>query len=437
MFPLALSIVNKLTSCHPLHLFSYLTIYFARLYFQSYFLLLSAITTWNEGHYELTKRALLENPEYEITFVPEAVVHTINGTNATTIVSQAVNNTKMPTGFLENHSDLTCKLSNYLRNVVYIMSSWLVVCFTLDRYIAVNHPLQKSRLCTERRAKLFILGVLLFSLVSNIYQLVYIEKLDRASHNKCHAPKSKRVQFFAIDYFLFSFLLRFFIPFVIICIFNGRIIFHIQRMRNMRQDIRKSWSPSISSGNTQAAQTSSSIGTTLTTSNTVSAAKRSNQAITTLYTVCLVFIITLSPTAIITAIQFIQYHTERSVELLCNLMIAESPLQMVRLSNYAINFIIYGFTGRQFRRELFRLLKRRRSWSGTNGYHACQMRAQEMLVIRTNPGYFKSSWPLTFNCLCVCDTERRHLHFLCLKGWDTETHKISNIKDWSSTFTEL
>ena len=361
-----------------------------QLHLQSYLLLLSAITTWNEGHYELTKRALQENPEYEITFVPEAVIHTINGTNTTTIVSQAINNTKMPTGFLENHSDLTCKLSNYLRNVVYIMSSWLVVCFTLDRYIAVRHPLQRSRLCTERRAKVVILGVLLFSLVSNIYQLVYMEKLDRASHNKCHAPKSKRVQFFAIDYFLFGFLLRFFIPFVIICLFNGKIIFHIQSMRNMRKDVREQWSPSISSGNTQA-QASSSTGTMLTTSNTLSAAKRTSQAITTLYTVCLVFIITLSPTAIITAIQYIQYYTEKSPDLLCNLMIAESPLQMVRLSNYAINFIIYGFTGRQFRRELLRLLKRRRSWSGSNGYHACQMRAQEMLVIRTNPGYFKSS----------------------------------------------
>ena len=385
-----MKIVNKLTSCRVIYLFPYFTNYSSTTAFPIIFLLLSAITTWNEGHYELTKRALEENPEYEITFVPKAVVHTINGTNMTTIVSKAINNTKVPTGFLENHSDLTCKLSNYLRNVVYIMSSWLVVCFTLDRYIAVRHPLQRSRLCTERRAKVVILGVLLFSLVSNIYQLVYMEKLDRESHNKCHAPKSKRVHFFGIDYFLFSFLLRFFIPFVIISIFNGKIIFHIQRMRNMRKDMRELWSPSISSGNTQA-QTSSSTGTMLTTSNTVSAAKRTTQAITTLYTVCLVFIITLSPTVIITAIQFIQYHTEKSQELLCNLMIAESPLQMVRLSNYAINFIIYGFTGRQFRRELLRLLKRRRSWSGSNGYHACQMRAQELVAVRTNPGYFKSS----------------------------------------------
>ena len=318
------------------------------------------------------------------------MIQAVNGTNVSSIVTHEVNTTRKATGFLENHSDFTCKLSNYFRNVVYIMSSWLVVCFTLDRYIAVRHPLQRSRLCTERRTKVVILCVFLFSLVSNIYQLVYMEKLDRSSHNKCHAPKSKRVVFFAIDYFMFSFLLRFFIPFLIICIFNGKIIFHIQRMRNMRKDTREPWTPSISSGNTQVQTTNSTGTTTLTTCNTASAAKRANQAITTLYTVCLVFIITLSPNAIITAIQFIQYHTERSPDLLCNLLKAEAPLQMVRLSNYAINVIIYGFTGRQFRRELFRLLKRRRSWSDSSGYQAFQMRAQEMLVIRTNPVY-KSS----------------------------------------------
>ncbi len=300
---------------------------------------------------------------------------------------------RRPSGFLEHHTDWTCKLTNYLRNVVYIMSSWLVVCFTLDRYIAVRHPLQRSRLCTETRAKVIILCVFVFALVCNIYQLVYMEKLDRVSHNKCHAPKSKRIDFFAIEYFMFAFLLRFFVPFVIICVFNGRIIYHIRNMPQMRSAVTRGekWLPSRSSsgagGASQTSHTAASVKmppTALTTSNPASAAKRTNQAITTLFSVCLVFIVTLSPTAIITVIQFIQFHTLTSKDLLCDLMKAESPLQMVRLSNYAINFIIYGFTGRQFRRELGRLLRRRRPWSESNGYQACQMRAQEMVLIRTN-----------------------------------------------------
>ncbi len=347
-----------------------------------------AVVTWNEGHYEMSRMELQQNPQYELTYVSRLETLVVNGTNITTAVSEAVNSTKLPSGFLDFHTTFTCKISNYFRNVVYIMSSWLVVCFTLDRYIAVRHPLQRLRLCTETKAKVVVLCVFLFAVICNIHQLVYMEKLDRNSHNKCHAPISKRVEFFAIDYFMFGFLLRFFVPFVIICFFNGKIIFHIRRMREMRKGSREPWTPSMSTGtgttNTQSF-TSSSKGPTLMTSNPGSAAKRTTQAITTLFTVCLVFIVTLSPTAIITAIQFIQYHTLSSPALLCNLLKAESPLQMIRLSNYAINFIIYGFTGRQFRRELVRMVRRRQNWSESNGYQACQMmRAQEMMAIRSN-----------------------------------------------------
>ena len=36
-------------------------------------------------------------------------------------------------GFLQGHNDITCKLTEFLRHGVYVTSSWMVVCFTLDR----------------------------------------------------------------------------------------------------------------------------------------------------------------------------------------------------------------------------------------------------------------------------------------------------------------
>ena len=267
------------------------------------------------------------------------------------------------------------------------MSSWLVVCFTLDRYIAVRHPLQRSRLCTEKRAKLIIVFLLLFLMASQAFRLYYIEKLDRQSATKCHAPKKKRIEYYAVHYFLFSFLLRFFIPFLIICIFNGMIIFHIQKMRKMRRDSREGWSPSASTNspiNTHAC-------TTLTSTNTSLASRNTNMAITMLFTVCIVFIVTLLPNAIISVIQFIQHQTTPDYTLFCNLWKMDAPLQMIRLSNYAINFVIYGFTGRQFRRELFRMFSRVRRRSSSNGYHPCHMRIQEMKMLRSNPGYRMST----------------------------------------------
>ena len=166
----------------------------------------------------------------------------------------------------------------------------------------------------------------------------------------------------------------------------------------------------------------------LTTSNTLSAAKRTSQAITTLYTVCLVFIITLSPTAIITAIQYIQYYTEKSPDLLCNLMIAESPLQMVRLSNYAINFIIYGFTGRQFRREIVAIAQKtteleRLQWlSRLSNESSRKCWLFEQILVTSSPAD-----PLpSIASVSVIQIGGTSISFV-LKRWDTEEHILSKI----------
>ena len=349
----------------------------------------TAIVTWNEMSFENSEIALNEHPEYEIVDVNFTRILTINGTNVTEIVTK-LNQTKQPSGFLKNHTDFTCKISLYLQNVIYLMSSWLIVCFTLDRYIAVRHPLQRSRLCTKKRAKLFILGIFVFCLITQIYELIYVEKIPRTTHNKCHAPKSTRIDYFAHDYFMFGFGLRFFIPFVIISICNGNIIYHIQQMRKMRRDSRDSYCQTNSTSSGHLANSTSS-GATLTATNTSVTSRNTTQAITMLYTVCFVFIITLFPTTVLGTIQFIQHHTVKRPEILCVLRKVSMPFQMIRLSNYAVNFIIYGFTGRQFRRELGRMIRRTSSWTYSKGYQAYQMKLQDVPINRSHQAFHRSN----------------------------------------------
>ena len=349
----------------------------------------TAVATWNEVSFENSRSTLKEHPEFEIVDVNfTKIITTINGTNITETVTQ-LNQTKNATGFLHSHTDFTCKLSEYLQNVIYLMSSWLIVCFTLDRYIAVRHPLQRSRLCTETRAKLFILAVFVFCLITQIYQLVYVEKIPKPNHNKCQAPKPIRIEYFAIDYFMFAFGLRFFIPFVIIAICNGKIICHIQQMRRMRKDSRDSYCQTNSTSSCHLAN-STFPGTTLTT-NTSATSRNTTQAVTMLYTVCLVFIITLFPTTVLYTIQFIQHLTLTKFEIFCVLKKIQMPLKLIRLSNYSVNCIIYGFTGRQFRRELGRMVRRTSSWTYSKGYQAYQMKLQDMPINRSNQAFNRSN----------------------------------------------
>jgi hypothetical protein len=64
-------------------------------------------------------------------------------------------------------SDAACRVLIYLFVVGLHLSAWLIVLVTLDRFIAVCLPLRAVQLCTVRRARLFIVGLIAFQLIAN------------------------------------------------------------------------------------------------------------------------------------------------------------------------------------------------------------------------------------------------------------------------------
>lgn len=254
-----------------------------------------------------------------------------------TLVTEAVvmgNSISLEFGYgpyLHMHTKLTCKLTNFLESVVFLMSSWVVVAFTCDRYVAVCHPLQRARLCTDTRAKIIVFLLLVAAMISQVFRFIYIDQLPR--EKPCHAPSNLRLTYFGIHYFWYSFFLRFALPFLILVTCNSLIIFHVQRMQKRRQTDERD------------------------------KRRRTNLAITTLLVVCAVFVITLFPNAMIALIQFINGKDETTF---CVLLKIDAPFQLVRMLNYSTNFILYGLTGRLFRSELHRLLTCRRYTSSPN-----------------------------------------------------------------------
>ena len=239
---------------------------------------------------------------------------------------------------LDDHTSVTCKISEFMANVIWLVSSWLIVCFTIDRYIAVCHPLQRARLCTEKSARISILLVILGAMASQLYVFVYMDRVDRGSKSQCHASKGLRMDYFKLDIYWFSFTLRFMAPFLVIATCNGLIIFHIKRTRHRRRSLDQD-----------------------------KRYRKSNMAICTLYLVCAVFVVTLSPNVIISTALLIEVSITNESIMYCKLLVLNTPFQIIRLINYAINFILYGLSGRQFRREFVKLLKCRMRVSGLNG----------------------------------------------------------------------
>ena len=63
------------------------------------------------------------------------------------------------------HKEGGCQFIIYISYVFGFLSVWTVVSFTAERYIVVFYPLKKHTLCTPRRAKAIVLGLLAVALL--------------------------------------------------------------------------------------------------------------------------------------------------------------------------------------------------------------------------------------------------------------------------------
>lgn len=55
--------------------------------------------------------------------------------------------------------DIYCQLITYFSGLCSFLSVWFVVAFTVERFIAVLHPLKRQTMCTVKRAKMVLCGL--------------------------------------------------------------------------------------------------------------------------------------------------------------------------------------------------------------------------------------------------------------------------------------
>lgn len=69
-------------------------------------------------------------------------------------------------------SDVMCPLVMYLGQVTCFISVYLMVAFSIERYVAVHYPFSRPRICTKSKAKKLILAIVVTSLVLFSYAFV-------------------------------------------------------------------------------------------------------------------------------------------------------------------------------------------------------------------------------------------------------------------------
>ena len=147
-------------------------------------------------------------------------------------------------------SGVTCKLEKFLFYVSADTATWILVLFTVDRFVAVCFPLQKRTICTPKCARIACFSFFLLSVTKNAHVFwtrgPEYDELGNLTSN-CGRPEP----YTEFELFIrpwIAFVYANLIPFVLIIICNIMIIrtlVRVQKMRKAQTNAEKSMTQTV------------------------------------------------------------------------------------------------------------------------------------------------------------------------------------------------
>lgn len=239
---------------------------------------------------------------------------------------------------------------------IRLVDTWLTVLLTVDRYIAVCHPLHAQHLCTIRRTYVIIIVTVAAVTLFCVPRYFEYERVDLSVARTGFRPTALMAnQAYAIGYcIIMFFVVMYLVPMTILTVLNGWILVALRRSQAMR---------SATLGFHQGASTASGVSSARHTGNgSSSAATRTVTLIAmTIVLICIVCNVMAMVAHIIYSLQtafreelgFLE-HYRRHLANYSNILIT---------LNSAINFVVYCAFSRKFRNVFVRVFFRRRPHS--------------------------------------------------------------------------
>ncbi|KAH3793982.1 hypothetical protein DPMN_147510 [Dreissena polymorpha] len=244
-------------------------------------------------------------------------------------------------------SNWMCKLVTFVGYVSSVMSVWLIIAVTIERFIAVKFPLKAQRMCNVVRARIVILAITLATclLYSHIFWTVELRSHDinGTFSYKCDASLEHVLLIKEIwpwvDAAVYSF-----IPFLIILVLNSMIVRRVLVARRERSKLQM-----IPLTNIYLTPSRCSC-------------KRSNESskklTCMLLAVSFTFLTTTLPMNLLmvvnaalgddkTSVYSYEYQRKYAI-----LKLARTVVELLMYINHSSNFFLYCATGRKFRQQV-------------------------------------------------------------------------------------
>eukprot|EP00058_Branchiostoma_floridae_P014977 XP_002600465.1 hypothetical protein BRAFLDRAFT_70161 [Branchiostoma floridae] len=200
-------------------------------------------------------------------------------------------------------SDVYCKLTKFLVRSSGYLSAWITTAFTVERYIAVCHPMRRSALCTMDKTRKVLLGMVL--VVCSVSCLEFWAQVERDNMCVFRDPQTW------LNITIYDMTAGRLIPTAAVGVINIVIVIRVLQTQKNRQNLSKC-----------AKETE----------------KRQNQITVVLFTVSTTFFLLTVP-------QSVSVVTNHTLALMFKL-------------NFSVNFILYCVTGRRFREAFLRIFCR-------------------------------------------------------------------------------
>ena len=223
-----------------------------------------------------------------------------------------------------------CRMLFFFQNVATTMASWILICMTVERFIAIYFPLHAGKMCTVKRARMTICVLLVFIMLMAMHD--FWTGVHIPTSNLCtHATKKYPILLNAMNYI--EALMGCFIPEITLLIINPLIVYRLKV--------------------TQAQQ--KYMTNTAATGTTNKASNQSKQITRMLLTVTFTYCVLMTPYATFYVSR--TYWVDRTKPYTRAVAFLVQQVSMICIMlNHSINFFLYFVSGRRFRNELKSLL---------------------------------------------------------------------------------